>query len=422
MSQATNLVQKIKSQLPTVLVELVETAGRMAAGSGQRLYIVGGVVRDIILGQTNLDLDLVVEGDALALARQLAPVFQAELVTHPRFRTARIHRDHWRADLAMARAETYVRPGALPRVKPGTLRDDLFRRDFTINTLAIQLHPDSYGQLIDWHGGVNDLEQRLIRVLYPHSFVDDATRIWRGLRYQQRLGFQIETDTLRLLRRDVPMLTTISGDRLRRELELVFREAQPEAVIYRAGELGVLQQIHPALTVGKEQLAWFERARQLSAFSQPAVTSYWALLGYRLTSEQIEEIATRLRLPKAITRVVRETAIIREQLPWLDVAEMAPSAIYNLLNGYTPAAITANYLAAESPLIRQHIDNYLHRLCYVRTVLSSQALKLMGVRPGAQFGKVLKWLHDARLDGRVSTKQEEEALVKQWLVGDTRAD
>jgi len=422
MSQAIDLAQKIRSQLPTVLVELAETAGKIAAAGGQRLYIVGGVVRDILLGQTNLDLDLVVEGDAVALARQLAPLFQAKLVTHPRFGTARLHREHWTADLATARAETYVRAGALPRVRPGTLRDDLMRRDFTINTLAVQLHPDSYGQLIDWHGGVDDLEKGLIRVLHPGSFIDDATRIWRGLRYQQRLGFDIEADTLRLLQRDVSMLATISGDRLRRELELVLKEAKPEAVICRAAELGVLQQIHPALTGDKEQSSWFEQARQLSAPEPPAAALYWALLGYRLTSKQIEEMVTRLRLPKGIVRVVRDTAIIREQLPKLDAPEMAPSTIYNLLHGYTPVAITANYLAAESPLIQQRIDLYLNRLRYVRTVLSGQALKLMGIRPDARFGKVLKRLHEARLDGRVSSKQEEEALVKQWLANNTEAN
>ena len=228
MPEITNLASKIEKQLPTELVDFMRRAGEVATSRGQSLYLVGGMVRDLLLERTNLDLDLVVEGDAINLAQQLRELYQGKITTHPRFNTAKLQWDKWSVDLATARSETYAKPGALPTVKPSSLASDLFRRDFTINTMAIELIPNHYGQLIDPHRGRDDLEQGLIRILHERSFIDDSTRIWRGLRYEQRLDFQLEPNTLRLLKRDIPRVDTISGDRIRHELELTLKEEFPE--------------------------------------------------------------------------------------------------------------------------------------------------------------------------------------------------
>ena len=179
-----NLSSKIEGQLPAELVKFMRVAGEVAHSQGESLYLVGGVVRDLLLGQTNLDLDLVVEGNAINLAQQLIPVTQGKITTHPRFNTAKLQWNKWSVDLATARSETYVKPGALPSVKPSSIDSDLFRRDFTINAMAIHLNPSRYGELIDRYGGKDDLEHKLIRVLHEKSFTDDATRILRGLRYE----------------------------------------------------------------------------------------------------------------------------------------------------------------------------------------------------------------------------------------------
>ena len=182
-------------------------------------------------GKPIFDLDLVVEGDAIGLAKEFAEKVGGKLTVHTMFNTAKIALDKWTIDIAMARTETYAKPGALPVVKPGTLKTDLFRRDFTVNAMAICLSPDNYGELIDLYGGLNDLKNKIIRVLHEKSFIDDATRIWRAIRYEQRLGFQIEPETLKLLKRDVPMLKTVGGYRLRHELELVLKEKEPEKAL-----------------------------------------------------------------------------------------------------------------------------------------------------------------------------------------------
>jgi tRNA nucleotidyltransferase (CCA-adding enzyme) len=166
-------------------------------------------------------------------------------------------------------------------VKPASIKDDLFRRDFTINAMAIELSTSHYGQLIDLFGGQDDLEHKLIRVLHEKSFIDDATRIWRGLRYEQRLNFRLETVTLQLLKRDTSYLDKVSGDRIRHELELVLKEAYPEKVLSRADELGVLAKLHPALKGDGWQAGKFEQARKLSSPDSPSTELYLSLLAYR---------------------------------------------------------------------------------------------------------------------------------------------
>ncbi|MCK5124542.1 MAG: hypothetical protein KAQ82_04875, partial [Dehalococcoidia bacterium] len=200
-----NLARQIEQYLPRQLLELVNDISRQAAERGERVYLVGGVVRDLLLGYPNLDLDLVVEGDAVKLAQQVAETSQAKLLAHHRFGTAKLRYENFTMDLATARKETYAKPGALPTVTPGTLKDDLVRRDFSINAMAISLASDDYEELVDPYQGKNDLEHRLIRILHPGSFSNDATRILRAVRYEQRLGFELETLTAQLLKRDTSM-------------------------------------------------------------------------------------------------------------------------------------------------------------------------------------------------------------------------
>lgn len=411
MPEIINLASEIKKQLPAELVEFMQTAGLIAASQGQGLYLVGGVVRDLLLERSNLDLDLVVEGDAINLAQQLVDTTHGKITTHPRFQTAKLQWAEWSVDLTTARSETYDRPGALPRVKPGSLASDLFRRDFTINAMAIELTPVRYGQLIDLHRGRNDLEHKLIRILHERSFIDDATRIWRALRYEQRLDFRMETDTRRLLERDISMLDTISGDRIRHEMELILKEAFPENTLGRAEELGVLPKLHPGLRGDGWLADKFGQAR-FSSWPLPGI--YMALLAYRLTGEDSEQLISRLRLPKSLAQTLRDSSDLKVKLGSLADPDLAPSLIYSRLHGYSSTAITANSLATDSPVARRHIQTFLTRLRYIRPSLTGNDLKKMGIAPGPRMKEILQRLHQARLDGKVTSKKEEEELVRGW--------
>ncbi|MFC1958037.1 CCA tRNA nucleotidyltransferase [Chloroflexota bacterium] len=412
MSEATNLTNKIEKQLPAGLVELTQTAGLMAASQGQSLYLVGGVVRDLLLERPNFDLDLVVTHDAEKLAQQLAEITQGKITIHSRFHTAKLRWNGWSADLATARSETYQRPGALPSVKPGSLNSDLLRRDFTINTMAIELIPGRYGQLIDLYGGRDDLKNRLIRILHEMSFIDDATRIWRGLRYEQRLDFRLEANTLELLKRDIPMLDTISGDRIRHELELIMKEEEPEKVLLRAEELKVLPTLHPSL---KGDSWLIEKFRQARSSNSPSSALYMALLAYRLTNEETEQFISHLNLSKSTAKTLRESNSLKGKAEALADPTLAPSYIYNLLHDYSPAAITASSLATDSPTAQKHMQTFLTRLRYARPSLTGSDLQKMGIAPGPRMKEILQRLRDARLNGKVKSKKGEAEMVRGWV-------
>jgi len=415
MPEITNLAGKMEKQLPAELLNFMQAAGEVAQSHGQSLYLVGGVVRDLLLGRANLDLDLVVEGDAVNLARQLVSVTQGKLVTHPRFSTAKLQWNEWSVDLATARSETYAKPGALPTVTPGSTGDDLFRRDFTINAMAIELNPDRYGELLDLYGGRDDLENKLVRVLHEKSFIDDATRIWRALRYEQRLSFHLEPATLELLKRDICWLDKISGDRIRHELELILKEEYPEKILRRAAELGVLAKLYPSLKGNGWLADKFEQARQLSSPGSPSVGLYLALLVYPLTTEESEQLISYLRLPKLVAQTLRDAINIKSELGSLANPELSPSGIYSLLHGYSLPAIVANSIATDSPVARQHVNLFLNKLRYIKPALNGDDLQRMGVSPGPRIKEMLNLLHEARLDEKVSSKKDEEGLVKGWL-------
>jgi len=411
MLKTINLASKIKKQLPAELVSFMQAAGEVAYSRGQSLYLVGGVVRDLLLGRTNFDLDLVIEGDAISLAQRLIQVYPGKIITHPRFNTAKLQWHKWSVDLATARSETYAKPGALPSVQPGSLESDLSRRDFTINTMAVRLDPSHYGELIDLYGGIYDLEHKLIRILHEKSFTDDATRIWRGLRYEQRLNFHLEETTLKLLKRDIPMLDTISGDRIRHEVELVLKEEFPEEVLCRAEELSVLKRLHPSLKGNGWLVKRFGQARELSHPNLPPVGLYLTLLAYRLTDEEVEQLISRLRLSKSLAQTLRDTSRIKAKLQSLADPQLPPSGIYQLLYGYSPQTITASWLASDSPVARRHIQLFLNKLRYIKPAFTGDDLKRMGITPGPRIKEILSLLHEARLDGKVTSKQGEKELI-----------
>jgi len=405
-----NLTRQIEKYLPQQLLELLRDISRQADELGQSVYLVGGVVRDILLGHPSFDLDLVLEGDAIGLAQRIAETNQAKVITHPRFGTAKLSYGDFTLDIATARGEIYTRPGMLPLVTPGTLSDDLSRRDFSINAMAISLDLKCYGELIDAYGGKNDLEHRLIRILHTASFQDDATRILRAIRYEQRLGFKLETQTAKLFNRDIPMLDTISGDRIRHELELIFREECPEFAINRLDELGVLRVISSSLKVDSWMAGKFCEARRLSKPNQLPLL-YFCLLVYPLNEGEEDQLLHRLNIPAKLSRAMRDTLLLKTNLSHMDKASMKPSDIYYLLREYDPLAIQANTIASDSLVVRDNLQLFVTKLRFIKPLLSGEELKGLGISPGPEMGSILQSLHRAKLDGEVNTRADEENLA-----------
>ena len=414
MPPTTNFADRMETQLSTELVGFLKQVGEIAAARGEAVYLVGGIVRDLLLEETSLDIDLAVEGDAMILARELIKERGGKITIHSHFNTAKILWSTWSIDLTTTRRESYSRPGALPDVKPGSLNDDLFRRDFSINAMAINLNPKTYGHLIDPYSGSTDLKGRLIRVLHEKSFIDDSTRIWRGLRYEQRLDFMLEVETLKLLQRDIPMLDTISGDRIRYELECILKEKIPEKILQRAGDLGVLRKLNPALKGNGWLAEKFGKARQTILPQTPSPKLYMVLLAYHLTNKESEQFITYLRLPKSTAQILRDSSSIRKKINKLADPEIKPSQIYHLLHGNTPQAITANIIATDSENARCNMRLYTDKLYKIKPALNGNDLIKMGIDPGLCMKKMLNKLLDARLNGGVKTREDEERIMRYW--------
>jgi tRNA nucleotidyltransferase (CCA-adding enzyme) len=414
MSRRINFGKLIEKQLPPELVNFMWVAGEMANSRGEKLYLVGGVVRDLLMEQANFDLDLVVEGNAIELAQQLK-LNQGKITTHPRFNTAKLQWNDRSVDLTTARSETYEKPGALPEVTPGSIDDDLSRRDFTVNAMAVRLNPGYYGRLVDPHGGRDDLQAKRIRILHEKSFTDDATRIWRALRYEQRLGFHLERRTQTLLQRDIPMLETISADRIRYELECICREKYPEKVFNRAGELGVLAALHPSLKGDGALKEKFEHARKECSPEPPSFDLYLALLAYPLTIDETEQLVLRLNLPRLSAKTLRDTIAVKNKMRSLSTPGVSPGAIYNLLRDFSPAALEANSLVTQSAVAGQAIHLFLNRLKDIQVSLTGDDLIEMGIAPGPRIKEILELLHQAKLNGKIATRHDEEEIIKGWL-------
>lgn len=409
---------------------IVRMAGEIAADRGQALYLVGGAVRDLLLGRINIDLDLVVEGDALELAHYLSEKLEAKIIAHDRFGTAKLISGGFYLDLVTARSESYERPGALPSVKPGSLQDDLRRRDFTINAMALGLSPSNLGNLIDPFGGRADLENRLLRILHEQSFIDDATRLFRAIRYEHRLKFNLEKRTEELARRDMPYLDTISGDRLRRELELILAENEPEGILRRADELGILARLNPHLKGDGWLAGKFVRAREVFQPKQPPLGAYLSLMvwsfdpvsstgqapapGTGQALDECEKLAARLNLPSKIARIMRDT--LRLKKAWSAWGPgMKNSEVYRQLSRYLPPAIQTNIIAADNPPAIGYMQLFLNVLRSVKVEIDGAHLKSLGAPQGPALGKILHQLHMAKLDRLVKNRADEEEMALELI-------
>jgi tRNA nucleotidyltransferase (CCA-adding enzyme) len=413
MIKIASLADQIKKQLPAELVDFLELAGITASRLNDCVFLVGGVVRDLLLGRTNLDLDLVAESDAIKLAEELARSKNGKVFAHSRFNTAKLRWSKWSVDIATARSESYSKPGALPTVQcGGSIENDLSRRDFSINAMAVYLAPPHYGELIDLYRGREDLEQGKIRVLHDYSFKDDATRLWRAVRYEQRLNFRIESHTLSLLKRDLAYLDAISGDRIRHELELCLEEECPEKALLRANQLGIMARICPILEADNWLDRKFNRARGMMQPYYPPQEMYLAFLVYRLPVSDLEDLIGYLKFPNALAHTLRDTVNLKNRLSSLAGSGTSPSRIYHYLHQFSTNAILANLVVSEHPVIRQRIELYLSKLRYVRTALTGADLMQAGIPSGPHIKEVMEFLREARLDGKVTTKEEELDLVK----------
>ena len=405
----SNIADMLSAALAPEQRELLRRAAVESARRGVRLYLVGGALRDALLGRPVADVDLVCESGGADFGRELAAALGGEVLAPSQFGTYKIRAGDVTFDLAMARTETYAHPGALPAVRPGSMRDDLARRDFAINAMAVELRGDSWGELLDDFGGVRDLRAGLVRTLHDDSFRDDATRIVRALRYAGRYDFRIEEATGLALNRDLRYLDTISGDRLRRELERVFDESRAAPILRLLRDAGVLSAIHAALDPDNATLARIE-----TLASGPGHAARPVLLSSLLSSLPADAVPTlvrRLNMGADWARVVRDTVALRDVVGLLRRSGLRPSEVDGLLSAYHEHALHSCALKAGEPAAGW-VRGYLDELRHVRPLLGGNDLLALGVERGPAVGELLRALRRARLDGEVRSREDEVAFVR----------
>ncbi|MDP1716096.1 MAG: hypothetical protein Q8L41_15255 [Anaerolineales bacterium] len=409
----------IPSNKQTLLLSIADQAASM----DMPCYLVGGFVRDLLLNKPVNDLDIIVGGDAIKLGKALVKKFGGKLTTHQKFHTAIWHPSTSprgslipntstpdTIDLITARSETYEHPGALPTIKPATIEDDLRRRDFTINAMAIRLDGDHFGELFDPLGGQNDLEQKLIRILHPHSFIDDPTRIFRALRYEHRYAFNLEPATFNLISPEsLAVLSKLSGERIRHELDLIFDEENAGKMVLRVVNLKVSNVVHSALPLFNLRYSDFlEMDPALDIPASRATIGYMLWL-MDLSEDEILSIAKRLDFTSDLTHSVWAVSQLKKSLPFL--VNSKPSVWAFALEKLPLLSIYAVYLVTRENALLDYLSIWRH----IKPHITGDDLIARGLQPGPRFGEILSQLRAAWLDGVVKDKDQENELLNTLL-------
>jgi tRNA nucleotidyltransferase (CCA-adding enzyme) len=485
-----NLAGKLEAFLPPARLALLKMIAEAAHEQHVALYLVGGFVRDLMLDRPSLDFDLVVEGDAIALARRLAGQYGGRVTGHARFGTAKwyigkafsaAHNGETTpvsrlmegsdlpvsaqndknvfprfVDLITARTEFYSHPTALPTVERGSIKLDLHRRDFTINTLALRLDGRHWGELFDYWGGLNDLRQGLIRCLHSLSFVDDATRMLRAVRFEQRFGFKIEDRTLQLIREAVGLIDRVSGDRIRHELDHMLDEERAAEMFSRLAGLGLLYAIHPALgwdnwlyekihrlandSIGLDWQKWFIANGDYSKVTQSAIPDGFAgeehgrnwkgipikraigyiLLVIRLPIEGARGVFARLRVPREVEKAALAACQLWSSLQDLD--GKLPSVVVARLEDLPLLALAGVYVALDDQRSKELLSRFVLEWSRVIPTITGHELRAFGLPPGPIYARILSRLRDAWLDGEVKTIDEERELLNKFIESEKRKE
>ncbi len=425
-----NVKSLMKERLDKELMGLFEAIAKMGDGDDCSVYVVGGFVRDLLLGIRNLDIDIVVEGDGIEFARKLAAQLKARVKSHAKFGTSVIIlEDGFRIDVATARMEFYKHPAALPTVEKSSIKADLFRRDFTVNCLAIRLTGKDAFTLIDYFNGERDLKDRVIRVLHNLSFIEDPSRLFRAIRFEQRNRFTIGKQTIAFMKIAVKkrLVDELSGWRLLNEIILILKEAKPVACVRRMRELFLLEFISPGMLAEDRGLEILDRVEEVLAwakivpFEKSPETWFIYFLGlfYDLDQPKFVQATERLNVPmrlrKRLDMDLESCADARRLLA--TKKELSPPEIHDIFSPLSPEAIILLLTELADDRVNKYATLFVTQYQgLAKLSLTGDDLIRMGVKPGPVFQEVFKALRDARVNGQVTSKEDEIALVeKQFL-------
>ncbi|MDP3042747.1 MAG: CCA tRNA nucleotidyltransferase [Candidatus Omnitrophota bacterium] len=419
---------KYFKKLPSELRKVIRQASKVSQETRMPVYLVGGCLRDLILGVKNLDLDIAIEGNGIIFAQRLAQKLKSSLRIHERFGTATlILSDGLKVDIATTRQEKYPYFAALPEVSPGSLNEDLKRRDFTVNAMAVSLTVDKEQKIIDPFGGQDDLASGRIRVLHNLSFKDDPTRIFRAIRFSRRFDFKIEPKTLALLKQAISegLLSKVNPHRMRVELIAILKEQNPFKPIKELGDLGALSFISAKLKIDKstralfksisQQIAWF--IKNFTARRQPdSWLVYFTALLAPLTLAQINLLISSLGLRKGEAK--RVISYYRERgklISSLSKKHLLPEQIFSLLEPLSYETIILVSAATPNKKFKKYLTDFLEIYNGMRLCICGSDLSGLGVLPGPEYQKIFAKVLTAKLNGQVRNRQTEMALIRKLV-------
>ncbi|MFQ5899929.1 MAG: CBS domain-containing protein [Thermodesulfobacteriota bacterium] len=419
----------MREGLPERVFNLLQDIGKVADDLGFKAYGVGGFVRDLILKNENLDIDVVIEGDGILFANEFSKRFSCRVKSHERFGTAVIiFPDGFKVDIATARLEYYEKPGALPTVELSSIKLDLYRRDFTINTLAVKLNPLGFGKLLDFYGGLRDLKSKTIRVLHNLSFIEDPTRILRALRFEQRFGFVIGKHTQSLIRNAVRLnlFESLAGNRLFTELIYIMQEEDFIVTLKRMSGFGLTKFIHPRISIDSKKERLLEKARDVLSwyhllFIEERVEEWlvtFLVLTDCLKGAELSAIVRKFGISgKARLRIIADRGKARAALGILTMKgkELKRSEIYHLLSPLPVELVLYVMVETDHEPAEKILSHFVTHLRGYRTRLKGEDLKRLGVPEGPVCGEVLRSILDEGLNGEIKNIDQEIAFVRELM-------
>jgi len=414
-----DILTMIRQNLSERVFQILEICGKVGDKRDTNTFVIGGSVRDILLSKPSLDIDIVVEGDGLTYSKAIRDEIKGELKTYGAFGTATINsKDGVRIDIASARREEYGSPAMLPEVSVGNLKDDMFRRDFTINSMAISLNRKSFGELIDLFSGAKDLSRGTIRVLHDKSFEDDPTRIIRAVRFEARLGFKMDEKTEKLLKNALTsrMLERLTPERKRYEVELAFSEKRTDLVAERMRKLGIFGHLARGLRgPDKRQIERIQSS--IEKFSKTLKPRAWIVytvaVADTLPFAQAVGFAKSISLPRKQIQKIIQVKMVKPEMTRLESShDTAPSSVYRILKGLSPEGLVYMYSLARKETAKERIEEHINNYRTQKILITGEDIKRLGITEGPIFTTILEKVLDARIDGTVGSYEDEMELAR----------
>lgn len=425
-----DIIAKRLQKLPAPLPRIIYLARDLAKERGVSVYVVGGFVRDLLLGIENFDVDIVVERKGIDFAYQLASALDAKVIKHRAFGTATITtKDGTKIDIATSRQEFYPAPAALPRVAEGNIKDDLARRDFTVNALACHIDVGRFGEIVDFFNGTGDLKKKRIRFLHEKSFIDDPTRIIRAVRFEQRFGFHIDATTARFIRRakEKKMLEKVGKHRLRDEIILLFKEQEPYKIVRRLATLYNLTFIDSGLALRGDLKKKFAALRMMPRRFQAMagrkrdlelwlmyLSLFVSVLSNRKLRRFLHAYAFRRTEALRMLSFKKECARLQKQLSKKSLSALR---LHALLDSLSYEVIMLVYALSQKRSIKQRINEFFVEHHHKKLTITGHDLVSLGLTPGPAFRAVFKKIFRAKINGTVHSRAEELALARKLIMG-----